>query len=109
MGSLGLSALGRGAMAYPENSVRLIVPFAPGGATDVIGRIIAQKLSEKTRQRVYVENRPGAGGRTGTYFVARAAPDGSTILVVGSGFVINPALSANLPYDPIKDFAPVTL
>lgn len=108
-GSLGLLALGRGVLAYPDGSVRIIVPFAPGGATDVIARIVAQKLSEQTKQSFYVENRPGAGGRIGTDFVAHATPDGSVILVVGSGFVVNPALSANLPYDPIKDFAPVTV
>lgn len=97
------------AHGYPERPVRIIVPFAPGGATDAIARIVAQRLSDRSGQRFYVENLPGAGGRTGTNLVARAAADGHTILVVGSGFVVNPALNANLPYDPVKDFAPVTV
>lgn len=95
--------------AYPDQPVRVIVPFAPGGATDVIARIVAQKLSERAKQPFYVENLPGAAGRTGTNLVARAAPNGATILIVGSGFVVNPALAANLLYDPIKAFAPVTV
>jgi tripartite-type tricarboxylate transporter receptor subunit TctC len=97
------------APAYPEKPVRLIVPFAAGGPTDIVARLIAQKLSESWGQQVYVENVAGASGNIGTRTVARAAPDGYTVLVTTSGFVVNPSLYANLPYDPIKDFAPITI
>jgi tripartite-type tricarboxylate transporter receptor subunit TctC len=94
---------------YPTRSVRIIVPFAAGGPPDVIARIVAQKLSERWRQQVYVENLPGAGGNTGTATAARAAPDGYTLYMMSTGFIVNPSLYAKVPYDPIKDFAPVTL
>ena len=97
------------AQGYPNRSVRLIVPFAAGGPTDVIARIVAQKLSENLGQQFYVENVPGAGGNTGTAMVAKSPGDGYTILVVSTGFVVNPSLYAKVPYDPIKDFAPVSL
>ena len=96
--------------AYPTRAVRMIVPFAAGGPTDVIARVVAQKLSERLGQQFYVENLPGAGGNTGTAAVAKAAADGYTILVVSTGFIVNPSLYAKgVPYDPVKDFAPVTL
>ena len=98
-----------GAETYPARSVRMIVPFAAAGPTDVIGRIIAQKLSEDLGQQFYVENVPGGGGNTGTAQAAKAAADGYTILVVSTGFIINPSLYPKIPYDPFKDFAPVTL
>jgi RNA polymerase sigma factor (sigma-70 family) len=94
---------------YPSRPVRVIVPFAAAGPTDVIARLVAQKLSDNLRQQFYVENLPGAGGNTGTGHAAKAAGDGYTILVVSTGFIVNPSLSASVPYDPIKDFAPVTL
>src|SRR5262249_47816470 len=94
---------------YPDKPVRLIVPFAAGGPTDIVARLIAQKLSESWGQQVYVENVAGASGNIGTRTVARAAPDGYTVLVTTSGFVVNPSLYANIPYDPIKDFAPITI
>jgi tripartite-type tricarboxylate transporter receptor subunit TctC len=94
---------------YPNKPVRVIVPFAAAGPTDVIARLIVQKLSDSLRQQFYVENIPGAGGNTGTGTAAKTAGDGYTILVVSTGFIINPSLSASVPYDPIKDFAPVTL
>jgi tripartite-type tricarboxylate transporter receptor subunit TctC len=97
------------AQSYPSKPVRLIVPFAAGGPTDVIGRIVAQKLSDAWGQQVVVENLPGAGGNTGVATVARAPADGYTMLVVSTGFIINPSMYAKLPYDPIKDFAPITL
>jgi tripartite-type tricarboxylate transporter receptor subunit TctC len=97
------------AQAYPSKSVRIVVPFAPGGPTDVIARIFAHKLSETMGQQFYVENLPGAGGNTGTAAAARAPADGYTILVVSTGFMINPSLYARVPYDPIKDFVPITL
>jgi len=97
------------AQSYPSKSVRIVVPFAPGGPTDVIARIFAHKLSETMGQQFYVENLPGAGGNTGIAAAARAPADGYTILVVSTGFMINPSLYAKVPYDPIKDFVPVTL
>jgi tripartite-type tricarboxylate transporter receptor subunit TctC len=102
-------AFGQGA-AYPTRPVRLIVPFAAGGPTDVIARVVAQKLSESLGQHFYVENQPGAGGNTGTAQAAKSPADGYTILVVSTGFIVNPSLYAKgVPYDPVKDFAPVTL
>src|SRR3981081_3946080 len=97
------------AQSYPTRSVRLIVPFAAGGPTDVIARIVAQKLSEAWGQQVYTENIPGAGGNTGVAMAAHSPPDGYTILVVSTGFIVNPSMYAKIPYDPVKDFAPITL
>jgi tripartite-type tricarboxylate transporter receptor subunit TctC len=97
------------AQSYPARPVRLIVPFGAGGPTDVIARLVAQKLSERWGQQVYTENLPGAGGNTGVATVARAPADGYTILVVSTGFMVNPSMYAKVPYDPIKDFAPITL
>jgi tripartite-type tricarboxylate transporter receptor subunit TctC len=95
--------------SYPSRPVRIIVPFAAGGPPDVISRLVAQKLSERWRQQVYVENLPGAGGNTGTAAAARAAPDGYTLYMMSTGFMVNPSLYAKVPYDPVKDFVPVTL
>src|SRR5262245_4177526 len=97
------------AETYPTRSIRLIVPFAAGGPTDVIARIVAQKLSESFGQQVVTENIPGAGGNTGVAMVAKAPADGYTVLVVSTGFIVNPSMHAKIPYDPIKDFAPITL
>ena len=97
------------AQTYPTRPVRLVVPFGAGGPTDVIARIVAQKLSEIWGQQVYTENIPGAGGNTGVATVARAPADGYTILVVSTGFMVNPSMYAKVPYDPVKDFAPITL
>jgi tripartite-type tricarboxylate transporter receptor subunit TctC len=97
------------AETYPARPVRVIVPFAPGGPTDVFARLIAQKLSEQLGAQFYVENIGGAGGNIGTGRAAQAAPDGYTILVNGANFVVNPALYHQVPYDPTKDFDPVTL
>jgi tripartite-type tricarboxylate transporter receptor subunit TctC len=97
------------AQGYPTKSVRMIVPFAAGGPTDVIARIVGQKLSESLGQQFVVENVGGAGGNTGTAMAAKAPADGYTILVVSTGFVINPSLYAKVPYDVVKDFVPVTL
>src|SRR5215813_6183398 len=94
---------------YTSRAVRIIVPFAAGGPPDVISRLVAQKLSERWRQQVYVENLPGAGGNTGTATAARAAPDGYTLYMMSTGFMVNPSLYAKVPYDPVRDFAPVTL
>jgi tripartite-type tricarboxylate transporter receptor subunit TctC len=97
------------AQNYPARQVKMIVPFAAGGPTDVMARLIAQKLSESLKQQFYVENHPGAGGNIGMTIVARANPDGYTMLVASSSFVVNPSLYAKNPYDAFKDFAPVTL
>jgi tripartite-type tricarboxylate transporter receptor subunit TctC len=94
---------------YPNRPVRIIVPFAAGGPPDVVSRIVAQKLSERWGQQVYVENHPGAGGNTGTATAARATADGYTLYMMSTGFMVNPSLYAKVPYDPIKDFVPVTL
>src|SRR5438105_2652867 len=97
------------AQPYPNKPIRMIVPFAAGGPTDVIARIVAQKLSEAWGQQVVTENQPGAGGNIGVVAAAKAAPDGYTILVVSTGFLVNPSMYARVGYDPIKDFAPITL
>src|SRR6266852_3394288 len=97
------------AQTYPTRPVRLIVPFGAGGPTDVIARIVAQKLSETWGQQVVTENIPGAGGNTGVAMVAKSPADGYTLLVVSTGFIVNPSMYAKVPYDPVKDFSPVTL
>jgi tripartite-type tricarboxylate transporter receptor subunit TctC len=102
-------APGASAESYPTRPIRLIVPFAAGGPTDVIARIVAQKLSESLGQQVVTENIPGAGGNTGVAMVARAPADGYTLLVVSTGFMVNPSMYAKIPYDPAKDFSPITL
>jgi tripartite-type tricarboxylate transporter receptor subunit TctC len=107
---MGLAApLVAWAQSYPSRSVRAIVPFAPGGATDIIARIILQELSRQLGQSFYVENIGGASGNIGTGRAAKAAPDGYTILVAYSSYVTNPFIFEKVPYDPYKDFAPVTL
>jgi len=110
------AAIGASALAstpavaeYPDHPVKMIIPFAAGGPTDIMARIIGQKLSDKFGQAFVVENQAGAGGNTGTANAARAAPDGYTILVASSSYVVNPSLYKNCPYDPEKDFLPVTL
>jgi len=104
-----LSAATAVAQGYPTKPVRVVVGFAAGGPTDVIARIVAQKLTESLHQQFVVENAAGAGGNLASGQVARAAADGYTIMVISTGFVVNPSLYARVPYDPIKDFAPVTL
>jgi tripartite-type tricarboxylate transporter receptor subunit TctC len=93
--------------AYPNKPVRLIVPFAPGGFTDVVARILGQKLSQSLGQQFIVENKAGAGSTIGTDQVAKAAPDGYTLLMVSSTHVISPHLYKNLPYDPVRSFTAV--
>jgi tripartite-type tricarboxylate transporter receptor subunit TctC len=97
------------AQAYPARPVRVIVPFAAGGPTDVFARLVALNLSRNLGQQFYVENQPGAGGNLGMGAGARAAADGYAITVVSTSYVVNPSLYAKIPYDPLKDFAPVTL
>lgn len=94
---------------YPDKAVKVIVPFAPAGPTDIVARLIATKLSERLGKQFYVENVTGAGGNTGMGQAARAAPDGYTVLFVSSSYVVNPSLYPKIPYDPYKDFIPVTV
>jgi tripartite-type tricarboxylate transporter receptor subunit TctC len=93
---------------YPSKVVRVVVPFAPGGGADIAARTVAQKLSERLGQQFVVENRPGGGGNLGTEFVAKAAPDGYTLLVVSSSYGANPSLY-KLSFNPITGFEPITL
>jgi tripartite-type tricarboxylate transporter receptor subunit TctC len=106
-GALPLGAAAQG--VFPSRPVRIVVPFAPGGSTDAIARLIAAKLSEQFGQNVVVENKAGANSIIGTGEVAKAAPDGHTLLVVTPSLTINPFVVAKLPYDASKDLAPVTL
>jgi len=107
--ALALTAGATCAQTYPTKAVRLVVPFLAGGSTDIVGRTIAQKLSEMWGQQAFVDNRPGGGTTIGTDMAAKAAPDGYTLLVTPAPFTINPSLLAKLPYDALTDFAPITL
>lgn len=100
------SAAAHAQSTYPSRPVRLIVPFAPGGSNDILGRILAQRFSERLGQQMVVENRPGADGILGSDIVAKSAPDGHTLLVISTSFAINPA-SNRVPYDAVKDFTAV--
>lgn len=96
------------AQAYPSKPIQLVIPFPPGGATDIVGRLVGKKLGERLGQPVVIENRAGAGTVIGAAFVARAPADGYTLLISsGSTFTINPALNPKLPYDPIRSFEPI--
>ncbi|MBI3917090.1 MAG: tripartite tricarboxylate transporter substrate binding protein [Betaproteobacteria bacterium] len=97
------------AQEYPARPVRMIVPFPPGGGTDYFGRIIAQKLTENLGATFVVDNRGGAGGIIGTEVAAKSKPDGYTIILVSTSHAINPSLHRKLPFDPARDFAPVTM
>ena len=97
------------AQTYPAKPVRMIVGFAPGGGTDVTARVIAQPLADRLGQRLIVDNRPGADGVLGTDIAAKSPPDGYTVLMVNSGHTVNPGMYKKLPYDTLRDFAPVTL
>ncbi len=94
---------------YPSKPIRLIVPFPPGGSVDPIARLVGQKLTEAWGQQVIIDNRPGGNGVIGTEIVAKAPPDGHTLIMVTTNFIINPALVAKLPYDSVRDLAPVAL
>ena len=95
--------------AYPERPISWIVPFPPGGAMDVIARTLGEAMSKELGQSIVVENKPGAGGNIGAAQVASAKPDGYTIMIVANGMAVNPSLYKQLTYDPIKDFAPISL
>jgi len=105
---LTLSAGQAVAQAYPTKPIKIVVPFGPGGFTDVVARILGVKLGESLGQSVVIENKPGAGSMIGTDQVAKSAPDGHTLLIVSSTHVISPWIYKNVPYDPIKSFTPIT-
>jgi tripartite-type tricarboxylate transporter receptor subunit TctC len=107
--SLAFSAATAYSQDYPQRPIRLVVPFPPGGGTDIVARAVAAKLGETLHTSVVVDNRAGAGGTIGTDIVARAAPDGYTLALVSGSHVINPSIYPKLTYDTIRDFAPVTL
>jgi tripartite-type tricarboxylate transporter receptor subunit TctC len=109
LGAAGLLAAPNLARAagYPDRPVKIIVPFAPAGPTDIMARIVAGQLSERLNASFIVENRPGAGGNIGAAAVAKADPDGYTLLLHSSALVVNPGLYKKVPYDPIKDYAPL--
>ena len=96
------------AQTYPTRPVKLVVPFAPGGSTDIFGRVIAAQLSEKLGQTGVVDNRAGAGGTVGTDLVAKSPPDGYTLLLISAAYSMNAAI-AKLPYDPVTAFTPIAM
>src|SRR5262245_48516315 len=108
LAALMLCAAAAHAQNYPVRPVRIIVPFVPGGATDILGRISGQKLSERWGQPFVVENRPGSGGNIGAEFVAKAEPDGYTLMIGGVPHAIGQTLYTKLPYDLTRDLAAVT-
>jgi tripartite-type tricarboxylate transporter receptor subunit TctC len=97
------------AQSYPTRAIRMIVPFAPGGNTDIIARVFAPKMSQFIGQQIIIDNRGGAGSTIGTELAAKAPPDGYTLLMVSAAHTINPAMVKKLPYDSIKDFAPISV
>src|ERR1700754_1080084 len=107
--AMGAPGLARSALAadYPDRTVRIIAPFAAGGPSDLLSRLLSVKLGEALGGTFIVENRPGAGSNVGTAAAARAAPDGYTLLLTSSAFVLNPGLYKQVPYDAVKDFAPI--
>jgi tripartite-type tricarboxylate transporter receptor subunit TctC len=115
--ALGLACLGlvlaqgfaRAQEAWPARPIRFILPFPPGGGTDILGRIVSERLSASLGQPVVIENRGGAGGNVGAEAAAKSAPDGYTIVLVAPSLAISPSLYSKLSYDPVKDFAPVSL
>lgn len=94
---------------YPDRPITWVVPFPPGGAMDAIARVLSRTMSQELGQSIVVENKPGAGGNIGASYVAKAKPDGYTIMIVANGMAVNPALYRNMSYNPIKDFQPISL
>jgi tripartite-type tricarboxylate transporter receptor subunit TctC len=103
------TTLAQGSAGWPNRIVKLVVPFTPGGGIDAVGRIIGARLSEMWGQQIVVENKPGAGGNIASEFVARSAPDGYTLYITAGGLAVNRFLFPSINYDPVADFAPVTL
>ena len=106
-GALAQSASPRAAQAYPAKPIRLIVPFPPGASSDVVGRMLGQKLTEQLGEQVIADNRPGAGGNLGIGVAAKSPPDGYTIVIATASIAVSPSLYANLAYDAVTDLAPV--
>jgi tripartite-type tricarboxylate transporter receptor subunit TctC len=106
---LGMAAAHAAEAQYPARPIRIIVPFPPGGPTDVIARFVGQKMTESWGQQVVVDNRSGAGGNVGMGIAANATPDGYTVLFVSSSLMVNPGLYKQVPYDPHKSFAPISV
>src|SRR5207253_11150628 len=109
MAAVLLAAPGARALDWPARPVRLVVPYPPGGPTDIVARVVGQKLSEQLKQPVVIENRPGAGGNIGAEATAKAAPDGYTLLVATTAHAINMTLFTKPGYSTQRDFAPVSL
>jgi tripartite-type tricarboxylate transporter receptor subunit TctC len=107
--AMTLPAAADAAEPYPTRPIRLVVPYPAGGGTDIVGRVLGQKLSESLGQQIVVDNRGGAGGTLGTAHAAKSVPDGYTLLLVPTSHVINPSIYAKLPYDTERDFAPITM
>lgn len=107
--SIGIMAAPLWAQSYPNKPIRLVLPFPPGGSTDILGRIIGQKLAERLGQPVVPENKPGAGSNIGIEFAAKAKPDGYTIVIASPTLTISPSLYKSLNYDPVKDLTPISL
>ena len=106
----GPLAVNAGAQDYPTKPVKIIVPYPPGGTTDILARLIAAKLSESLKHQFIVENKPGAGGNLGSEAVSRAAPDGHTLVMGTAGnMTVNPATNASMPLDVVKDLAPIIM
>ncbi len=103
------AALADNVANYPERPISWIVPFPPGGAMDAIARVLSENMSKELGQSIVVENKPGAGGNIGASYVAKAKPDGYTIMIAANGMAVNPFLYSSLNYDPVKDFAPISL
>lgn len=108
MGALALAGMGTGLHAQEGKLIRVVVPFAPGGSNDIVGRAVAQQLSTRMSRNVYVDNKPGAGGAIGAENVARAEPDGTVLLLISSSFTMNASIM-KLSYDPVKSFTPVAM
>jgi tripartite-type tricarboxylate transporter receptor subunit TctC len=108
-GAAMLPAVARAAEPFPIRPIRLVVPYPAGGGTDIVGRVLGQKLHESLGQPVVIDNRGGAGGTIGTGLAAKSTPDGYTLLLVPTSHVINPSIYAKLPYDTERDFAPITM
>jgi tripartite-type tricarboxylate transporter receptor subunit TctC len=108
-GAVILPAIAAAAESFPTRPIRLVVPYPAGGGTDIVGRILGQKLHESLGQPIVIDNRGGAGGTIGTSLAAKSAPDGYTLLLVPTSHVINPSIYAKLPYDTERDFAPITM
>jgi tripartite-type tricarboxylate transporter receptor subunit TctC len=110
LAALAATPLARGqADAFPQGQMKIVVPYSPGGGTDILGRALAQQLGELLHRTVIVDNRTGANGTIGAAYVAKSPPDGLTMLIVPAGYAANPAMYKSLPYDESRDFAPVSL